>query len=107
MAPGTYEIYISNIGSSDALDSDYSYLFFSYTGTVKIKKMSTIVKAPKISAKYKKTKYFKVTLKKKSNKKALKNIKLKLKVYTGKKYKIYTVKTNKNGVAKFNTKIFY
>ena len=104
LAPGTYKIYISNIGSSDALDSDYSYLFFTYKGTVKIKKMPTIVKAPKISAKYKKTKYFKVTLKKKSNKKALKKIKLKLKVYTGKKYKIYTVKTNKKGVAKFNTK---
>lgn len=104
LAPGNYKIYITNIGSSDALDSDYSYLFFKYKGTIKIKKMPTIVKAPKISAKYKKTKYFKVSVKKKSNKKALKKIKLKLKVYTGQKYKIYTVKTNKKGVAKFNTK---
>lgn len=104
LAPGNYKIYITNIGSNDALDSDYSYLFFKYKGTVKIKKMPTIVKAPKISAKYKKTKYFKVSVKKKSNKKALKKIKLKLKVYTGQKYKIYTVKTNKKGVAKFNTK---
>ena len=31
-------------------------------------------------------------------------IKLKLRIYTGKKYKTYTVKTNKKGVAKFNTK---
>lgn len=104
LAPGNYKIYITNIGSNDALDSDYSYLFFKYKGTVKIKKMPTIVKAPKITAKYKKTKYFKVSIKKKSNKKALKKIKLKLKVYTGQKYKIYTVKTNKKGVAKFNTK---
>ena len=30
--------------------------------------------------------------------------KLKIKVYTGKKYKIYKLKTNKKGVAKLNTK---
>ena len=27
-----------------------------------------------------------------------------MKVYTGKKFKTYSVKTNKNGIAKFNTK---
>ena len=102
LAPGTYKISINNM-ASDALDSDYSHLFFSYKGIIRIK-VPTTVKAPKIVAKYKKSNYFKVTLKKKSNKKALNAIKLKLKVYTGKKFKTITIKTNKRGIAKFNTK---
>ena len=74
------------------------------TTTLKVKKTKAIVKAPKVKFKYKKSKYFKVTLKHKSTKKPMSGIKLKLKIYTGKKYKTYTVKTNKKGVAKFNTK---
>lgn len=34
----------------------------------------------------------------------IKNIKLNLKVYNGTEYKKYTIKTNKKGIAKFNTK---
>ena len=74
------------------------------TTTLTVKKTKAIVKAPKVKFKYKKSKYFKVTLKHKSTKKPMAGIKLKLKVYTGKKYKAYSVKTNKKGVAKFNTK---
>ena len=74
------------------------------TTTLNVKKAKAIVKAPKVKFKHKKSKYFKVTLKHKTTKKAMGGIKLKLKVYTGKKFKTYTVKTNKNGVAKFNTK---
>lgn len=74
------------------------------TTTLKVKKTKAIVKAPKVKFKYKKSKYFKVSLKHKSTKKPMSGIKLKLKIYTGKKYKTYTVKTNKKGVAKFNTK---
>ncbi len=74
------------------------------TATLKVKKTKAIVKAPKVKFKYKKSKYFKVTLKHKSTKKPMSGIKLKLKIYTGKKYKTYNVKTNKKGVAKFNTK---
>ena len=67
-----------------------------------VKKAPTSVKAPKVTNKYKKSKYFKVTVK--SYKKPVKSLKLKVKVYTGKKYKTYTIKTNKNGIAKLNTK---
>ena len=74
------------------------------TTTLKVKKTKAIVKAPKVKFKYKKSKYFKVTLKHKGTKKPMRGIKLKLKIYIGKKYKTYTVKTNKKGVAKFNTK---
>lgn len=69
---------------------------------ITIKKAPTTVKAAKVTNKYKKSKFFKITVK--SNKKVVKNLKLKLKVYTGKKYKTYTVKTDKKGLAKFNTK---
>ena len=74
------------------------------TSTVKINKAKTIVKAPKVKYRYKKSRYFKITLKHKTTKKVMSGIKLKLRIYTGKKYKTYTVKTNKKGVAKFNTK---
>ena len=74
------------------------------TTTLKVTKAKASVKAPKVKFGYKKSKYFKVTVKNKKTKKAIGGIKLKLKVYTGKKFKTYTVKTNKKGVAKFNTK---
>jgi predicted outer membrane repeat protein len=74
------------------------------TTTLKVTKAKTIVKAPKVKNKFKKSKYFKVAVKHKTTKKPFKNLKLKLKVYTGKKSQTYKIKTNKKGVAKFNTK---
>jgi hypothetical protein len=65
----------------------------------------TITKAPSVTAKLKASKDFKITVKNKINKKAVKNCKVKVKVYTGKKYKTYKIKTDKKGVAKLNTKI--
>lgn len=91
MPAGTYVITISQL--------DYD---LEITSILKIKKAKTTVKAPKVTAKYKKSKYFKITVK--SNKKAIKNLKIKVKVYTGKKYKTYKLKTNKKGVAQINTK---
>ena len=72
--------------------------------TLKVTKAKTIVKAPKVKFRYKKSRYFKLTLKHKVTKKVMSGIKLKLRVYTGKKFKTYYVKTNKKGVAKLNTK---
>ena len=74
------------------------------TLTVKIAKAKTTVKAPKVTNKYKKSKYFKVTVKNKATKKAVSNVKVKIKVFTGKKYKTYIVKTNKKGMTQINTK---
>lgn len=70
--------------------------------SIKINKASTTVKAPKVTGKFKKSKYFKVTIKNKETKKLLSNVKVKIKVFTGKKYKTYTVKTDKKGLAKIN-----
>ena len=72
----------------------------SLTKTVTIKKAPTSVKAPKVTNKFKKSKYFKVTVKNKVTKDPVKKTVIKLKI--GKK--TYNVKTDSKGVAKFNTK---
>ena len=74
------------------------------TTSIKIDKARTIVKAPQVTNKFKKSKYFKVTIKNKETKRMLSNVKVEIKVFTGKKFKTYTVKTNKKGIAKINTK---
>lgn len=71
----------------------------------KLIKTKTKVSAPKITADFNKTGYLKVTLKNKKTNKALKGVKIKIKVSDGKKSKNYVIKTNKNGVAQFNTKV--
>ena len=87
---GTYKIIFNN----DDNDVD------PITTTVKITKAKTIIKAPKVTAKHKKSKYFKVTIKNKATKKAVKNTYVKVKIDK----KTHKIKTNSKGVAKFNTK---
>ncbi|MBR4447941.1 right-handed parallel beta-helix repeat-containing protein [Methanobrevibacter sp.] len=75
-----------------------------YENTVKtvkltVNKVKTTVKAPKVTYNFKKSKYFKITVK---NKKTKKPIKVLLKVKIGKK--TYKLKTNAKGIVKFNTK---
>lgn len=72
--------------------------------TVTVNKAKTTVKAPKVTNKFKKSQYFKVTVKDKATKKAVSNVKVKVKVYTGKKHITKTIKTNSKGIAKLNTK---
>ena len=105
---GTYKMYITVNSNSYEINSHWAeYERIPYdlgVRTIKITKAKTIVKAPKVTHKRGKSKYFKVTVKNKVTKKGVNALKVKLRIYTGKKYKTYTVKTNKNGVAKFNTK---
>ena len=54
------------------------------TTSIKIDKARTIVKAPQVTNKFKKSKYFKVTIKNKETKRMLSNVKVKIKVFTGK-----------------------
>ena len=89
--PKTHE----NNTSTDQKDS---------TTKITTKSPKITVKAPTITAYYKANKYFKVSVKKGG--KAIKNLKLNVKVYTGSKYKNYVIKTNKNGVAILSTKKF-
>ncbi len=74
------------------------------TSYITITKAPTTVSAPKVTNKYKKSAYFKVTIKMKSTGYTVPaGVAVKIKVYTGKKYKTYTVKTNSKGVAQLNT----
>lgn len=116
-----YKIYYSNIKSSDPffrIDSSLSvgkhkvkiicagkhFKFKTKTTTITIKKAKTIVKAKKLTAKHKKSKYFNVKIKHSISKKVIPKLKVKIKVYTGNKAKKYIVKTNAKGIAKINTK---
>jgi hypothetical protein len=95
-AAGTHKVIITG--------TDKNYKIDNTQATIKITKASTSVSAPKVTNKYRKSKYFKVTVKSKVTKKPVKALKLKLKVYTGKKYKTHVIKTNAKGIAKLNTK---
>ena len=71
---------------------------------VKISKAKITISAPKTTNYFNESKKFNITIKNKESKKVMKNIKVNVKVYTGKKYKSYSLKTNKYGVVSFNTK---
>ncbi len=102
---GKYKATLSYSGHTFVFGSDgYKFNPSSSTFTLNVKNPNTSVSAPKVTAYYKANKYFKVNVK--NNGKAVKNLKLNLKVYTGSKYKNYVIKTNKNGVAKISTKKF-
>lgn len=73
--------------------------------TVKIKKAKATVKAPKVVRKYKKTGYFKVTVKHKTTKKPVKNTQISVMITNkGGIYVQYIIKTNGKGVASVDTK---
>ena len=90
---GTYKVKITSF--------DVHYSFTKKT-TFKVKKAKTKTKAPKVSGKYRKSKLFKVHVKRSG--KPVKYVNVKIKLYTGHHYKIRIIKTNRHGVAKYNIK---
>ena len=70
----------------------------------KLIKKATIVKAPKVTNTFNQTKYFKVSVKDKSTKKAVRGIKIKVKLVRTNFAKYFTIKTDSKGIAKLNTK---
>lgn len=92
---GTHKIIVSsNMGNVKAK---------SIKSSVKLSKAALIISAPKTTNAYK-SGNFKLTVKNKKTKNPMGGIKLQIKVFTGKKYKTYSVKTNKNGEASISTK---
>ena len=87
--PGTYKVVISS--------NDNGYVAKNITRQIKVTRAPIKMKA--VSTKVKKGNKFQVKVTSKKNKKVLSNVKLKISVYTGKKYKTYTKKTNKKGIA--------
>jgi hypothetical protein len=80
-----------------------NYAAKEVTSKIIIKKAPAKLTPKKLTAKKGAKKYFKVTVKNKKTKKVIPQVKVKIKVYTGKKAKTYTVKTNAKGIAKIST----
>jgi hypothetical protein len=96
LKPGTYKIVISGADSKN-------FNVKTVTSKIIIKKAPAKLIPKKLTAKKGAKKYFKVTVKNKKTKKVIKGVKVKIKVYTGKKSKTYTAKTNAKGIAKIST----
>ena len=95
--PGKYKVVVSCADTK-------SYTAKKVTTYIVIKKAPAKLVPKKLVAKKKAKKYFKVTVKNKKTKKVIAGVKVKIKVYTGKKFKTYTKKTNSKGIAKLLTK---
>ena len=97
LKPGSYKVVVSGADSKNFKASQV-------TTKIVIKKAPAKLTPKKLTAKKGAKKYFKVTVKNKKTKKVIKGIKVKIKVYTGKKAKTYTVKTNAKGIAQISVK---
>ena len=95
--PGTYKVVVT---SGDTK----SFTIKKVTSQIVVKKAPTTLTPKKLTAKKGTNTYFKVTVKNTKTKKVITGVKVKIKVYTGKKYKTYTVKTNSKGIAQINVK---
>ena len=96
LKPGSYKVIVSGA-------SPKNYKADPVTTKIVIKKAPTKLTPKKITAKKGAKKYFQVKVTNKKTKKVIKGVKLKIKVYTGKKSKTYTAKTNSKGIAKIST----
>lgn len=96
LKPGSYKVVIGP-------GENKNFTAKNVTSKIVVKKAPTVLKAKKVVAKKGSKKYLKVTAKNKKTKHVLPKIKLKAKVYTGKKSKTYTIKTDAKGVAKLST----
>ena len=94
---GTHKVTI-NVKDSKKFLSKMKY------GSIKISKAKLKISAPKITGYYKESKRYKIAVKNRESKKPMKSIKVMIKVFTGKKYKKYSLKTDKKGIVSFNMK---
>ena len=93
LKPGTYKVVVSGADSKD-------FSAKQVTSKIVVKKAPT-----KFTLKnYKAKKYFTVKVTNKKTKKVIPGVKVKVKVYTGKKVKTYTKKTTSKGLVKLSTK---
>ena len=96
LKPGTYKVVVAGADSK-------SFTAKQVTSKIVIKKAPTKLIPKKLTAKKGAKSYFKVTVKNYKTKKVIKGVKVKIKVYTGKKAKTYTAKTNAKGIAQIST----
>ena len=96
LKPGSYKVVISCADKKD-------YSAKEITSKIVIKKAPAKLTPKKMTAKKGAKKFFQVKVKNKKTKKVIKGVKVKIKVYTGKKAKTFTAKTNAKGIAKIST----
>ena len=94
---GSHNVTI-NVKDSKKFSSKMKY------SSIKISRAKLKISAPKITAYYKESKKYNIAIKNRESKKPMKNIKVVIKVFTGKKYKKYSLKTDKKGIVGFNMK---
>ena len=94
---GTHKVTI-NVKNSKKFLSKIKY------SSIKISRAKLKISAPKITGYYKESKRYKIAVKNRESKKPMKSIKVMIKVFTGKKYKKYSLKTDKKGIVSFNMK---
>ena len=94
---GNHKVTI-NVKDSKKFSSKMKY------SSIKISMAKLKISAPKITAYYKESKKYNIAIKNRESKKPMKNIKVVIKVFTGKKYKKYSLKTDKKGIVGFNMK---
>ena len=94
---GNHKVTI-NVKDSKKFSSKMKY------SSIKISMAKLKISAPKITAYYKESKMYNIAIKNRESKKPMKNIKVVIKVFTGKKYKKYSLKTDKKGIVGFNMK---
>ena len=94
---GNHKVTI-NVKDSKKFSSKMKY------SSIKISMAKLKISAPKITVYYNESKRYNITIKNGESKKPMKNIKVMIKVFTGKKYKKYSLKTDKEGIVSFNMK---
>ncbi len=94
---GTHKVTI-NVKNSKKFLSKIKY------SSIKISRAKLKISAPKITGYYKESKRYKIAVKNRESKKPMKSIKVMIKVFTGKNYKKYSLKTDKKGIVSFNMK---
>lgn len=97
LKPGTYKVEVRGADSKN-------YVASKVSSKIVVLKAPTKLTPAKLTAKKGKTTYFKVTAKNTKTNKIISGVKITIKVYTGKKYKTYTITTNSKGIAYFNVK---
>ena len=98
LEPGNHNIFVDR-------NDNKNYTAKNVKNVIIIKKAPVKFSAKKLTAKKGTKTYFKVSVKNTKTKKLLSSgVKVKIKVYTGKSYKVFTKKTDLKGIAKLNIK---
>lgn len=97
LKPGTYKVVVEPGESKN-------YTAKQVSSKIVVKKAPTKLTPKKLTSKKGVSKKFQIKVTNKKTKKVIAGVKVKVKVYTGKTYKTYTLKTNSKGIAKLNVK---